>query len=74
MEIKCSHCEFCCDKEINMRKHINTKHSNEVTNTEGTRCDFMVDQNDMFQIEIVEGEMLNTLAIFVMKARIALRK
>ena len=58
MLIKCSHCEFCCDKEITMRKHNNTKHSNEETNTESTRCDFMVDQNDMFQIEIVEGEML----------------
>ena len=57
MEIKCSHCEFWCDKEITMRKHINTKHSNEESNNEGTRCDFMVDQNDMFQIKIVEGEM-----------------
>ena len=58
MQIKCSHCEFCYDKELTMRKHINTKHANEETNTESTRCDFMVDQNDMFQIEIVEGEML----------------
>ena len=57
MLIKCSHCEFGCDKEITMIKHINTKHSKKETNTERTRCDFMVDQNDLFQIKIVEGEM-----------------
>ena len=31
IQIKCSHLEFWCDKEIPMRKHIYTKHSNEET-------------------------------------------
>ena len=36
MQIKCGYCEFWCDKEITMRKHIYTKNSNEETNNEGT--------------------------------------
>ena len=58
MQMKCSTCEFWCEREITMRKHINTKHLKEDTKYESTKYDFMIDKDDMFQIEIVEGNMV----------------
>ena len=58
MQMKCITCEFCTESEITMRKHINTKHSKEDTEFESTKYDFMIDKDDMFQIEIVEGNMV----------------
>ena len=58
MQMKCSPCEFWCEREITMRKHINTKHLKEDTMYESTKYDFMIDQDDMFQIEIVEGNIV----------------
>ena len=58
LQMKCISCEFCCESEITMRKHINTKHSKEDTEYESTKYDFMIDMDDMFQIEIVEGNMV----------------
>ena len=58
MKIKCITCEFCCESEITMRKHVNTKHSKQDTEYESTKFDFMIDMDDMFQIELVEGNMV----------------
>ena len=51
-QMECNFCDFNCERENTLRKNINTKHSNENSKTH----DHMTDENDMFQIEIVENE------------------
>ena len=63
LKLKCSKCEFYSKSEVQLKKHKNTKHANEhvkasieeegdFTNTD---CCFE-GIDDMFQIEIIEGE------------------
>ena len=52
-KLKCDKCEFVCQREITLSKHINTKHAEENSETE---YDYMREDNDFFQVEIVENE------------------
>ena len=46
-QIKCSECEYSCNKKITLKKHINTKH--QITNESE-------EELDLFQLEIVSDE------------------
>ena len=51
-QIECNICNFKCERETTLRKHINTKHCKEDSKT----YDHITEENDMFQIEIVDNE------------------
>ena len=53
---KCKKCEFECEMEMALKKHRNTKHSKEELNEITNEYEHIVTENDMFQMEIVEGE------------------
>ena len=51
-QIECTFCDFNCERENTLRKHIKTKHCKEKSEA----FDQITDENDMFQIVIVENE------------------
>ena len=53
MQIKCQECEFQCEREITTNKHTNTKHCEELI---CKKYEHMLNENDMFKMEIVEGQ------------------
>ena len=53
MKNQCPKCEFECEREITMNKHTNTKHSEEAI---CNKYEHMLNENDMFPMEIVEGQ------------------
>ena len=55
-ELKCCKCEYVCQMEIMLRSHINAKHTEENINVSETDIDYMIEDNDFFQIEVVEDE------------------
>ena len=44
-----------CEREITLRKHTNTKHPEEVID-EKRKAQYMKDEQDFFQREIVDGQ------------------
>ena len=48
-QIECTFCDFNCERENTLRKHIKTKHCKEKSEA----FDQITDENDMFQKEIV---------------------
>jgi stress-induced morphogen len=51
-QLECNICDFKCEREITLQKHINTKHCKE----DDKIYDHMTDENDMFQMETVGNE------------------
>ena len=50
---KCDKCDFRCDKEITLRKHANTKHSEEVI-YENSKAHYMRDEPDFLQMKFMD--------------------
>ena len=61
MGFKCKDCDYICENELTMKKHMNTRHPVNPEGSENIPTKSGSDQeleslDDMFQIEIVEGE------------------